>query len=127
MFVKHVLRHIIIKYDIRNQNLWIQSDNASLQCKNKTAFFLLKKLAKEFNLRIIRTYVAADHEKGAMDGMSSFGIKNILQKDIVTHDIFFNQSEEIVDYLSIKCVHFNYKHFPREDLLSLGSFKTVPQ
>ena len=63
---------------------------------NKKAFFFLQKLAKEFNLVIILTYGA------------------ILTYDIVTHDIFFYQNEEIVDYLSIKCLHFNYKHLPKE-------------
>ena len=37
-----------------------------------------------------------------------------MRKDIVTHDIFFYQNEEIVDYLSIKCLHFNYKYLPKE-------------
>ena len=32
--------------------------------------------------------------------------------------IFFNQSEEVVDYLSIKYPHFNYKHLPREDVVN---------
>ena len=55
--------------------------------------------------------------------MSSCGVKNILQKDI-----FFSQSEEFVDYLSIKCPHFNYKHLPREDVkswISQISIKTI--
>ena len=80
MFVDHVLRNIVIKYDIRNQDLWIQTDTPT-QYKNKNAFFLLQKLAKEFNLRIIRTYGAAGHGKGAIDEMPSFGIK-ILCKEI---------------------------------------------
>ena len=80
VFIDHVLRGIIIKYDIRNQDLWIQSDNAPTQYKNKNAFFLLEKVAKEFNLRIICTYGAGGHEKGAIDGMSSAGVfyENIL-------------------------------------------------
>ena len=49
--------------------------------------------------------------------MSSFGVKNILRKDIVAYDIFFNQSEEVVNYLSIKCPHINYKHLPREAIV----------
>ena len=56
-------------------------------------------LTSEFNLRIIRTYGAAGNGKGAIDGMSSFGVKNVLRKDIVTHNVFFNKSEEVVDYL----------------------------
>ena len=38
VFVNHVLRHIIVRYDIRNQDLWIQSDNAPTECKNENAF-----------------------------------------------------------------------------------------
>ena len=32
--------------------------------------------------------------------MSSFGVKNVVYTDIVTHDIHFNNSEDTVDYLS---------------------------
>ena len=39
VFVDQVLRELIRKYDIKNQNLWIQSDNAPTQYKNKYAFF----------------------------------------------------------------------------------------
>ena len=81
-------------------------------------------------MRIICTYGAAGHGKGAIDGMSSFGVKNILRKDIVAHDIFFNQSEEVVNYLSIKCPHFNYSHLPREAIVKSrivqNSIKKVP-
>ena len=72
---------------------------------------------KGFSLRIIHTYSAAGHGKGAICGMSSCGVKNILRKDIVTHDIFFNQREEFVDYLSINCPHYDYKYLPREDVV----------
>ena len=47
--------------------------------------------------------------------MSSFGVNNILRKGIVTN-IFFNKSEEIVDYLPHKCPQFNYEHIPSEDV-----------
>ena len=80
MFVNHVLRNIIIKYDIRNQDLSIQSDNAPTQYKNKNAFFFLEKLAKELNFRIICTYGAAGHGKGAIDGISNFSVKIFYEK-----------------------------------------------
>ena len=70
-------------------------------------------MASEFNLQIIRTYGAAGHGKGAIDGMSSF--ENVLRKDIVIHNISFNKSEEVVDYLEIKCPHFSYTHLPSDD------------
>ena len=84
---------------------------------NKYSFGLLNKLASEFNLRIIRTYGAAGHGKGAIDGMSSFGVKNVLRKDIVNHNVFFNKSEEVVDYLEIKCPHFSYTHLLSDDVV----------
>ena len=43
VFVNHVLHDIIIKYDIRNQDLWIQSDNTPTQYKNINAFFVSKR------------------------------------------------------------------------------------
>ena len=86
IFVDQVLRYLLTGYGISNEDLLIQSDKASFQYKNKNSFGLLLKLANEFNIRIIRTYGAAGHGKGAIDGMSSFGVKNIFWRDIVTHD-----------------------------------------
>ena len=94
-FVDVVLREIISKYRIQNEDLWIQSDNAPSQYKSKHAFSLYKKLTEDFILRIIRAYGAAGHGKGVIDAMSSFGAKNILRHDIVTQNIFFNDSESI--------------------------------
>ena len=55
IFVDNVLRDIISKYDIKNEDLWIQSDNASSQYKNRLPFGPLQELSDEYNLRIIRT------------------------------------------------------------------------
>ena len=117
VFVDQTLRKLIRKYDIKNQDLWIQSDNAPTQYKNKYVLFLLQRLTKEFNLRIIRTFGVAGHRKGTIDEMSSFGVKNILKKDIVTNNIFFNKSKEVVHYFSRKCLQFNYEHIPSEDVV----------
>ena len=87
----------------------------SSQYKSKYSFGLLNKLVSEFNLRIIRTYGAVSHGKGAIDGMSSFGVKNVLRKDIVTHNVFFNKSKEVIDYLEMKWPHFSYTHLPSDD------------
>ena len=46
VFVDPVLRDIFIKYDIRNQDLWIQSDNAPTKYRNKNAFFFAKSLLR---------------------------------------------------------------------------------
>ena len=52
-----------------------------------------------------------------IDVMSSFGVKNILRKDIATHDVFFNNSAEIADYLSSINLHYYYTTVPVEDLV----------
>ena len=97
--------------------MWIQSDNAPTQYKKKHAFALQQKLADDFNLGIIKTYGAAGHGKGVIDAISSFGVKNIPRKDIVTHDVFFNNSAEIADYLSSINPHYYYTTIPVEDLV----------
>ena len=48
---------------------------------------------------IARIYGAAGHGKGLIDAMSSFGVKSIIRKDIVTHDVWFDSAEDIADYL----------------------------
>ena len=49
--------------------------------------------------------------------MPSFCVKNTLRKDIIRYDIFFNQSEKAVDFLSIECPYFNYKFLPSEGVV----------
>ena len=56
IFVDHVLRDLIIHSNNSNEDLRVQSDKASLQCKNKHSLGLQQPLADEFSLRIIRTY-----------------------------------------------------------------------
>ena len=77
-FVDYVVRDIIARYKITDEDFKIQSDNAPTQYKNKHAFSLYQKLADDFILYIIRTYGASGHGKGVIDAMSSFGAKNIL-------------------------------------------------
>ena len=68
-------------------------------------------LADDFNLRIIRTYKASVHGKGVIDAMSSFGAKNILRHNIITQDVFFNDSDSIVNYLATKKSDYSYRLF----------------
>ena len=112
IFVDYVIRDIIERYGIENEDLWIQSNNVSSQYKKKHAFVFYQKLADDFGLRIIRRYGASGHGKGAIHGMSSFGVKNILKHDIIIQDIFFNDSESIVNYLAQKKPEFSYTHVP---------------
>ena len=61
-YVDEVLRDLIQRFDIKNEDVVIQPDNAPTRYKNRHAFALLQKLADEFNLGIIRTYGAASIE-----------------------------------------------------------------
>ena len=117
IFVDHVLRDLIISDNFFNEDLGVQSDNAYLQYKNKHSFGPLQSLADEFSLRIIRTYGPAHHCKGAIDAMSSFGVKNILRKDMVTHDVFFNNSSDMVQYLSAKNPRYYCSTIPVKSLV----------
>ena len=46
IFVHHVIRDIIDTYDIKNEDLWIQSNNSSSKHKNKRSFFFFKNLLR---------------------------------------------------------------------------------
>ena len=85
--------------------------------QKQTLLGLLQPLTDKFNLRIICTYGAAGHGKGAIDAMSSFGIKNILRKDIVKYDVFFNNSSNMAEYLSSKNPQYYYTTIPVESLV----------
>lgn len=86
--------------------------DTSSQYKNKHTFAFYQNLADDFGLRIIQMCRAAGHGKAAIDGMSSFGVKNTLRHNIITQDIFFNESESIVNYLAQKKSEFSYAHVP---------------
>ena len=126
-FVDVVLRDIISKYKIQNENLRIQSDNAPSQYKNKHTFSLYQKLVEDFNLGIIRTYGAAGHGKGVIDAMSSFDAKNILCHDIVTQNIFFNDSESITNYLAMKKPEFSYTNLPALSIITKHNLPHIPK
>ena len=114
IFVDQLLRDMISVYEIQNKDLWIQSYNAPSQYNNKIPFVLLQQLANEVNLRIIRTYGTAGHGEEVINAMSSFSAKNVPRRDIITHDVFFNQSENIVDYLTVKNPHYYDKNISTE-------------
>ena len=42
-------------------------------------------------------------EKGLIDAMSSFGVKAILIRDIVSHDCSFESSNDVCECLSSRC------------------------
>ena len=99
LFVDEVLEDIFQRWKIRDETIMIKSDNAPTQYKNKYAFSLYQNLANKYNVRIIRLYGAARHGKGLIDAMSSFGVKSILKRDIVTWDAWYANKEKMCDHL----------------------------
>ena len=83
-FVHEVLVDIFEKWGIKDETVIIKSDNAPSQYKNKYAFASMQNLANKYNVTIVRIFGAAGHGKGLIDAMSSFGVKAILRRDIVT-------------------------------------------
>ena len=79
----------------------IKSDNAPTQYKNKFAFQSIMNFSNKCNVRIFPIYGAAGHGKGLIDTMPSFGVKVILEGDIVSHDCWFESSNE---YLRIPII-----------------------
>ena len=101
-FVHAVVKDIFDRWSIKNETVIIKSDNAPTQYKNKYAFESMQQLADDYNVKIVRIYGAAGHGKGLIDAMSSFGVKAILRRDIIAVDKWFNYSNEICDYLSLR-------------------------
>ena len=98
-FVDEVLNDIFSRSKIRNETIILKSDNAGNQYKDKYAFAYYQNLSNKCQVRIVRLYGAAGHGKGLIDAMSSFGVKSILRKDIVTGDVWYRNSEEMCRHL----------------------------
>ena len=115
-YVHLVLEDIFDDKGYKDTYVIIKSDNASNQYKDLYAFASMHQLADKYNCTIIRIYGAAGHGKGLIDAMSSFGVKAILRRDIISLDKWFANSAEIVDYLSLrgddrmKYVHIDEKY-----------------
>ena len=73
----------------------------------------MQSLADRFNVVIVRIFGAAGHRKGLIDAMSSFGVKSILRRDIITLDKWFSDSKEICEYLTFRGDHrMSHVHLP---------------
>ena len=54
--------------------------------------------------------------KRGTDGMSRFRVTNVLRTDIVIHDINFNNSGDMADYLSKKNPQVSYTNIITEEV-----------
>ena len=101
-FVQKELEDIFNRWEIRDKVIVGKSDNARTRYKNKWAFESYSSLAKKYNVHIIRIYGAAGHGKSMTDAMSSFGVKSILERDIIGLDVWFGDSYDICEYLDMR-------------------------
>ena len=99
VFANEVLEDIFKRWNIKDETIIIKSDNAPTQYKNKFAFQSMINLSNKYNVRVIRIYGAAGHGKGLIDALSSFGVKAILRRDIVSHDCWLESNNDICEYL----------------------------
>ena len=94
---------VFVNEVLEDETIIIKSDNTPTQYKNKFAFQSMMNLSNKYNVRIIRIYGAARHGKRLVDTVSSFGVKAILRRDIVSHDCWFESSNDICEYPSSRC------------------------
>ena len=94
-FVDEVLNDIFLRWNICNETILLKSDDAPNQYKDKYAFAYYQDLANKSNGRIVRLYGTAGHGKGLIDVMSSFIVKSVLRKDIVTGYVWYKNSQEM--------------------------------
>ena len=102
IFVQQVLGNIFDRWEIRDETIVVESDNAPTQHKNKWAFESYSSLPKKYNVRIIRMYGAAGRGKGVTDAMSSFGVKSFLKRDVIGLDVWLGDSRDICEYLDMR-------------------------
>ena len=93
--VQSVLEDIFAKRGMNHETVMIKSDNAPTQYKNKLAFGLMQHLADKYNFTLIRVHGSAGHDKGVIDAISSFGVKNILCQSTITNVWLFENSLDI--------------------------------
>ena len=85
-FVDEVLNDIFGRWNIHNETILLKSGNAENQYKDEYTFAYYQNLANKYNVQVICLYGVAGHGKRLIDAISSFGVKSILRKDIVTGD-----------------------------------------
>ena len=80
--IQHLFHDCELPYIIQ-----IKIDNCSTQNKCGLALGEYLKLAKKFDLTIIKYYGPSGHGKGLVDAMRAFEVKTPLRNAVVTHAI----------------------------------------
>ena len=80
----------------------IKTDNCRVQYKCAKVFGHYKQLAIKLNKKLIIYYGAAGHGRGLVDGMSSFGVKGPLRREIINADFWWTNVSTLVSFFNSK-------------------------
>ena len=76
-----------------------KTDNCPCQFKCLWTFVYWLYFARKHNIKVISYYGVAGHGKGLVDSMSSFGVKNLIRKAIITDDYWYDNANDLVTHL----------------------------
>ena len=79
-----------------------KTDNCSTQYKCKWTFGENRERAMSSGKMIICYYGSSGHGRGLVDGMSSWGVKSPLRKEIINHDFYMSSAADLVDLFKTK-------------------------
>ena len=122
-----IIRDIIKNFPeiISSVHLVVRRDNCAAQYKSCHVFQNMIDLASEYGITVSWFYGEPGHGRGLIDGMSSFGCKAPLSEAIVTKDLWFNDVDEMQQYL---VDHFkdkdNFFHFVIDEVTN-ASLRTI--
>ena len=95
-FTKSVLLDLISVLFADQETIRIKSDNCKEQYKCAVVFGMYCELVTSLQKTIIAYYGPSSHGRGLVDGMSSFGVKTPLRKEIITSDFYWYRASELV-------------------------------
>ena len=110
LLVDNVVKNIIGNADLTSAStILIQSDNCSSQYKSACHFSHLQKLANSQQKQVLRLWSIAGYGKGEVDHVG--GVAKIAIKHAISNDFFFENSSDMVQYLSEKYLDNLLYHF----------------
>ena len=98
-FTKAVVLDLINEHLKNNKRIYIKSDNCREQFKCRWIFGVYRDIAMSLGKEVIIYYGASGHGRGLVDGMSSFGVKTPLRRQIINHDVYWSSVKEIINIL----------------------------
>ena len=118
LFVENVVQNIIRNADLTSTStVLIQSDNCSSQYKSAHHFSHLQKLANSQQKQVLHLWSIAGHGKDEVNHTG--GVAKIAIKRAISNDFFFENSSDMVQYLSEKFSNNLLYRFQEVDVKAL--------